>query len=79
LEIKEEGFGKFHGNISLDIPKDNPRLTRSGYAGIRSKVIILYFSSVAYNLNTLCSFDLSCRFDHHYLGQDAGILHYFAI
>ena len=51
LEIKEEGFGKFHGNISLDIPKDNPRLTRGGYAGIRSKVIILYFSSVAYNLN----------------------------
>ncbi|CAI2170485.1 6269_t:CDS:2 [Funneliformis geosporum] len=38
LEITEEGCGKFHGNISLDVPKDNPRITRSGYAGIRSKV-----------------------------------------
>jgi len=44
LEITEEGFGKFHGNISLDVPKNNPQMTRSGYAGIRSKVLILLTS-----------------------------------
>ncbi|RIA94486.1 complex I intermediate-associated protein 30-domain-containing protein [Glomus cerebriforme] len=35
LEYIEEGFGRFHGNISLDVPKE---MTRSGYAGIRSRV-----------------------------------------
>ncbi|CAB4436317.1 unnamed protein product [Rhizophagus irregularis] len=38
LEFIEEGYGKFHGNISLDIPKYNQELTRSGYAGIRSRI-----------------------------------------
>ncbi|CAG8545268.1 6944_t:CDS:2 [Diversispora eburnea] len=36
LEISPEGFGKFSGEISLDLPKNNPIIKRSGYAAIRS-------------------------------------------
>ncbi|RHZ75840.1 hypothetical protein Glove_209g159 [Diversispora epigaea] len=36
LEISPEGFGRFSGDISLDLPKNNPIVKRSGYAAIRS-------------------------------------------
>ncbi|CEG69044.1 hypothetical protein RMATCC62417_16188 [Rhizopus microsporus] len=36
LEITPEGTGRFHGNISLDLPT-NPEIKQSGYAAIRTK------------------------------------------
>ncbi|KAK6204895.1 complex I intermediate associated protein [Scheffersomyces amazonensis] len=33
----EENVGHFHGYLSLDLPKDNPEVTRSGYAMFRTK------------------------------------------
>ncbi|KAK6462125.1 complex I intermediate associated protein [Scheffersomyces coipomensis] len=33
----EEHVGHFHGYLSLDLPKDNPEVTRSGYAMFRTK------------------------------------------
>ncbi|KAI5961804.1 hypothetical protein CANMA_003781 [Candida margitis] len=32
-----EKCGHFHGNLSLDLPKDNPQVTRSGYAMFRTR------------------------------------------
>ncbi|KAG5422069.1 hypothetical protein I9W82_001162 [Candida metapsilosis] len=32
-----EKCAHFHGNLSLDLPKDNPQVTRSGYAMFRTK------------------------------------------
>ncbi|EMG46604.1 cia30 Complex I intermediate-associated protein 30 [Candida maltosa Xu316] len=32
-----ERCGHFYGNLSLDLPKDNPQVTRSGYAMFRTK------------------------------------------
>ncbi|KAL1924600.1 uncharacterized protein VTP21DRAFT_4254 [Calcarisporiella thermophila] len=37
LELTPEGKGKFHGNISLELPS-NLAIKQSGYAAIRSKV-----------------------------------------
>ncbi|KAF9154435.1 hypothetical protein DFQ26_000244, partial [Actinomortierella ambigua] len=36
LEISDEGKGRFHGNLSLDLPS-NEGVEKSGYAGIRTK------------------------------------------
>ncbi|EIE83446.1 hypothetical protein G6F46_003788 [Rhizopus delemar] len=36
LEITPEGTGKFHGNISLELPAD-PEIKQSGYAALRTK------------------------------------------
>ncbi|KAF9580234.1 hypothetical protein BGW38_003195 [Lunasporangiospora selenospora] len=36
LEITKEGAGKFHGNISLDLPT-NDQVEKSGYAGCRTR------------------------------------------
>ena len=33
----KEHCGHFYGNLSLDLPKDNPQVTRSGYAMFRTK------------------------------------------
>ncbi|EAZ63751.1 putative complex I intermediate associated protein [Scheffersomyces stipitis CBS 6054] len=33
----KEHVGHFHGYLSLDLPKDNPEVTRSGYAMFRTK------------------------------------------
>ncbi|GEQ71882.1 hypothetical protein JCM33374_g5568 [Metschnikowia sp. JCM 33374] len=33
----ESGVGHFHGYLNLDLPKDNPEVTRSGYAMFRTK------------------------------------------
>ncbi|ODV77579.1 CIA30-domain-containing protein [Suhomyces tanzawaensis NRRL Y-17324] len=33
----ESGAGHFHGYLNLDLPKDNPAVTRSGYAMFRTK------------------------------------------
>jgi NADH dehydrogenase [ubiquinone] 1 alpha subcomplex assembly factor 1 len=33
----ENGTGHFHGYLNLDLPKDNPEVTRSGYAMFRTK------------------------------------------
>lgn len=33
----ETGAGHFYGNLNLDLPKDNPEITRSGYAMFRTK------------------------------------------
>lgn len=33
----QEKCGHFHGTLSLDLPKDNPEVTRSGYAMFRTK------------------------------------------
>lgn len=32
-----EKCAHFHGNLSIDLPKDNPQVTRSGYAMFRTK------------------------------------------
>lgn len=37
LELTPEGKGKFHGNISLELPT-NQDIKQSGYAAIRTKV-----------------------------------------
>lgn len=37
LDITPEGTGRFHGNISLELPADR-NIEQSGYAAIRSKV-----------------------------------------
>ncbi|KAK6457525.1 complex I intermediate associated protein [Scheffersomyces xylosifermentans] len=34
---ENEKAGHFHGYLSLDLPKDNPEVTRSGYAMFRTK------------------------------------------
>lgn len=39
LDITPEGTGRFHGNISLELPADR-NIEQSGYAAIRSKVRI---------------------------------------
>ncbi|QBM87346.1 NADH dehydrogenase [ubiquinone] 1 alpha subcomplex assembly factor 1 [Metschnikowia aff. pulcherrima] len=33
----ESGAGHFHGYLNLDLPKDNPEITRSGYAMFRTR------------------------------------------
>lgn len=33
----ESNAGHFYGNLNLDLPKDNPEITRSGYAMFRTK------------------------------------------
>ncbi|KAI3404685.2 hypothetical protein KGF56_002519 [Candida oxycetoniae] len=33
----KERCGHFHGELSLDLPKDNPQVTRSGYAMFRTR------------------------------------------
>lgn len=37
LEITPEGHGRFHGNLSLELPADNKEIQQSGYAAIRTK------------------------------------------
>ncbi|KAF0396321.1 CIA30-domain-containing protein [Gigaspora margarita] len=37
LELTPEGKAKFSGNISLELPKNNSRIEKSGYAAIKSK------------------------------------------
>ncbi|SGZ48343.1 CIC11C00000002386 [Sungouiella intermedia] len=34
---QESGSGRFHGYLNLDLPKNNPEITRSGYAMFRTK------------------------------------------
>ncbi|CAG8617063.1 2915_t:CDS:2, partial [Acaulospora morrowiae] len=36
LEITPEGVGRFSGSISLELPKKNPIIEKSGYAAIKS-------------------------------------------
>lgn len=54
------GAGHFHGYLNLDLPKDNPEITRSGYAMFRTKDQQeswlkgnLYWDWSAYNLLVL--------------------------
>lgn len=35
--VPETQTGSFHGYLNLDLPKDNPEITRSGYAMFRTK------------------------------------------
>lgn len=35
--ISPDSTAKFYGNLNLDLPKDNPEMTRSGYAMFRTK------------------------------------------
>lgn len=37
LDISPEGYGRFHGNLSLDLPA-NREIEQSGYAAVRTKV-----------------------------------------
>lgn len=71
LEITPEGTGKFHGNISLELPAD-PEIKQSGYAALRTKVSRQTYKKI--KTYKICLYSKENRL---YLEHLAGILPYF--
>ncbi|CAG8529234.1 13760_t:CDS:2 [Acaulospora colombiana] len=64
LEITPEGVGRFSGNISLELPKNNPIIEKSGYAAIRSMDRRSLFGPVTWDTMLFRYLTIRLRGDH---------------